>query len=198
MPFESVTGGVGEIPLRDGRSVDSEPQIESPGAQRSGALFAERYSHLKQIARRARNRENHTLNTTGLVHELFLKLKIGSDPVFGGALQFFSYAARAMRHILLDRAIRRSRTKFGGDVAHTDLSDAAVNRVATDPALAMQLDSALSALEQNDARAARTFELHYFIGLEIEKVAEVLGVSKRTADRDWRFARAFLSNHMEP
>lgn len=179
------------------RAVATAPVAQDrTGARRADALFTLTYSQLKQIARRTRNRDAHTLNTTGLVHELFLKLKLGSDPEFGANPQFFAYAARAMRHILLDRALRRSRTKLGGDVVHTELGDAMAQQVAADPAIAMQLDAALSALERDDARAAQAFELHYFGGLQIEKVAEVLGVSKRTADRDWRFARAFLSAQM--
>ena len=171
---------------------------ESPEGGRADELFATTYRQLKQIAHRERTRDNHTLNTTGLVHEVFLKLRTGADPDFGGAPQFIAYAARAMRHILLDRAIRKSRTKFGGGVVHTDVADpAAQQAVVTDPSLALQLDSALCVLEQADARAARTFELHYFAGLELDKVAEILGVSKRTVDRDWRFARAYLSKDMQ-
>jgi RNA polymerase sigma factor (TIGR02999 family) len=170
---------------------------EGPGSpSRSGELFSTTYRQLKQIAHRERTRDNHTLNTTGLVHEVFLKLRTGADPDFAGAPQFIAYAARAMRHILLDRAIRKSRTKLGGDVVHIDVADSAAQQVGTDPALALQLDSALRVLEQADARAARTFELCYFAGLELEKVAEILGVSKRTVDRDWRFARAYLGTQM--
>lgn len=198
----------GDMSLRSGNEmVDSCPsdehdEIDGGSFERSGqkndGLFSTTYWHLKQIARRTRSREAHTLNTTGLVHELFLKLRMGSNPEFDGKPQFFTYAARAMRHILLDRAIRRARTKLGGDVVHTDISDPSAQQAAIEPDLARQLDSALRVLEERDVRAARTFELHYFTGLEMEKVAEILGVSKRTADRDWRFARAFLSAHMEP
>ena len=171
----------------------SEPSAEAAG---TGERFSAAYRQLKQIAHRERARDNHTLNTTGLVHEVFLKLRAGADPDFASTPQFVAYAARAMRHILLDRAIRKSRMKLGGDVVHTDIDNAA-QHVATDPALALQLDSALTVLEKADARAARTFELHYFAGLELDKVAEMLGVSKRTVDRDWRFARAYLSTHMQ-
>jgi RNA polymerase sigma factor (TIGR02999 family) len=174
-------------------SPGSEP---APSGLGTGEMFSATYRQLKQIAHRERTRDNHTLNTTGLVHEVFLKLRAGADPDFAGTPQFVAYAARAMRHILLDRAIRKSRLKLGGDVVHTDIADAA-SQVSTDPALALQLDSALSVLEKADARAARTFELHYFAGLELDKVADMLGVSKRTVDRDWRFARAYLSTHMQ-
>lgn len=160
-------------------------------------LFSSTYGQLKQIAHRERRRDNHTLNTTGLVHEVFLKLRAGADPDFAEAPQFLAYAARAMRHILLDRAIRKSRAKLGGDVVITDIADPAAQQVSTDPTLALQLDSALTVLEGADARSARTFELHYFVGLELEQVAKILGVSRRTVDRDWRFARAYLSTRMQ-
>jgi RNA polymerase sigma factor (TIGR02999 family) len=176
---------------------DGAFQQEAQAPSRAGELFSATYRQLKQIAHRERTRDQHTLNTTGLVHEVFLKLRTGADPDFAGTPQFIAYAARAMRHILLDRAIRKSRTKLGGDVVHIDVDDAAAQQAVTDPALALQLDSALRVLEQADARAARTFELCYFAGLELEKVAEILGVSKRTVDRDWRFARAYLSTQMQ-
>lgn len=190
------TNGAGDPGSGDGHDAICR-DAKGDSTPRSDALFSNTYRHLKQIARRTRGRGAHTLNTTGLVHELFLKLRLGRNPEFGEKPQFFTYAARAMRHILLDRAIRRGRMKLGGDVVHTDVSDPSAQHVAVESELALQLHSALSLLDQQDARAARVFELHYFTGLEMEKVAEVLGVSKRTADRDWRFARAFLSAHLE-
>ena len=102
-----------------------------------------------------------------------------------------------MRFILTDAARRRSQPKRGGDLARLQLNDAAVDSIHVDPQLALQLDEALSALERNDVRAARVVELHYFAGLELNKVAQVLGVAKRTVDRDWRWARAFLAGHAE-
>jgi RNA polymerase sigma factor (TIGR02999 family) len=194
MSIESAGGAI-DFGLNDADGAATQEESRAPS--RSGELFSKAYRQLKQIAHRERARDNHTLNTTGLVHEVFLKLRMGADPDFAGVPQFIAYAARAMRHILLDRAIRKSRTKLGGDVKHVDVADSAAEQLVTDPALALQLDSALCVLEQADVRAARTFELHYFAGLELEKVAEILGVSKRTVDRDWRFARAYLGTQMQ-
>ena len=98
-----------------------------------------------------------------------------------------------MRHILTDAARRRMQPKRGGDQARLMLSDPAVDSVLVDPQLALQLDEALVALEREDARAAQVVELHYFAGLELQQVADTLGVARRTADRDWRYARAFLA-----
>ena len=175
----------------------SDPQ-PMPADDSADALFVTVYARLKAMAaRQLAGHRNATLDTTELVHELYLRMGQREALRFEHPAQFFSYAARAMRHVLLDRAIRKSRMKLGGDVAHTDILDPAAQQVATDPALALQLDSALGVLEKQDARAARTFELHYFAGLELDKVAQILGVSKRTVDRDWRFARAYLSSEMQ-
>ena len=197
MPIESAAGAV-DLDATDADVASSDLPFEPSAAagRDAGELFTATYRQLKRIAHRERTRANHTLNTTGLVHEVFLKLRTGADPDFAGTPQFIAYAARAMRHILLDRAIRKSRVKAGGDVVHTDISGGAAEQVGADPGLALQLDAALTELEQVDARAARAFELHYFAGLDLDEVADALGVSRRTIDRDWRFARAYLSTHL--
>jgi RNA polymerase sigma factor (TIGR02999 family) len=98
-----------------------------------------------------------------------------------------------MRHILADAARRRLQPKRGGDQARITLSDPVVDSVQVDPQLALQLDEALAALDNEDARAAQVVELHYFAGLDLQQVADTLGIARRTVDRDWRYARAFLA-----
>lgn len=168
----------------------------SAGADRAGeanGLFGNVYKQLKTMAHRELRRTNErTLNTTGLVHELYVRVCANRTIDFPGAAQFFSYAGRAMRHILIDRACRRIRPKCGGKAAHIDLTHGSVADVAIDPAVALQLDAALTALESRDARAAQVVELHYFAGLDFDQVADLVGVSRRTIARDWRYARAFL------
>jgi len=165
---------------------------------RLGDLFAKVYAPLKSIAQRELRRSgNPTLNTTALVHELYLKIGNGRDLSFAEAAQFFTYAARAMRHILLDRAYHRVRIKKGGGAVHVDINDPGIDPPSASPMLALQLDAALNALEAADQRAARVVELHYFAGLDLDRVAELLGVSRRTIDRDWRYARAFLFAHVD-
>jgi RNA polymerase sigma factor (TIGR02999 family) len=168
----------------------------SVGANHAGkatGLFSGVYKQLKSMARRELGRSgDRTLNTTGLVHELYVRVCAHRDIEFPGAAQFFSYAGRAMRHILIDRACRRIRPKCGGAAVHVDLTHASVATVAVDHMAALQLDAALSALECRDARAAQVVELHYFAGLDFDQVATLVGVSRRTIDRDWRYARAFL------
>ena len=155
------------------------------------AAFAAAYARLKAMAHRELARGSPgTVNTTELVHELYLRL--GDELSFGAPDQFFAYAARAIRHILVDRARHRLSFKAGGDLQTIALTDPAVDGVAVEPELALLLDRALDELSAANPRAARVVELHYFAGLGLEEVARLLGVVRRTVDRDWRQARAFL------
>lgn len=158
------------------------------------ALFTEVYGRLKAMAGRRRAGERPiSLNTTELVHETWLRMNSAHPAGFQAQAQFFAYAARAMRHILVDAARERAQLKSGGDQLRLSLTDPAVGTISVDPLLALELDAGLDALEQQDARAAQVLELHYFAGLPLERVAELLGIGLRTAHRDWRFARAFLT-----
>lgn len=171
----------------------------SPSSAASQTLFDEVYDRLKAMAgrQRARSGEPLTLGTTELVHELYLRMAHAGEKRFEEPVQFFAYAARAMRNILIDAARSRSQLKAGGDLQRISLTDPAVGAVEIDPAQALQLDSALALLEAEDARAARVVELHYFAGLSMQQIADLLGVVRRTVDRDWRYARAFLMAHIE-
>jgi RNA polymerase sigma factor (TIGR02999 family) len=165
-------------------------QSVSPTTDR---LFVEVYQRLKAMASRQRARAGGaTLNTTAIVHELYVKLCDEDGPAFAQPLQFFSYAARAMRTILIDSARRRlCRQRIGLDSA-TDAEQAAARAADASAEKALEIDAALRRLERDDPRAAQLVELHYFAGLSLPEVAEVLGVTTRTLNRDWRFARAFL------
>lgn len=168
---------------------------ESAPAVSSEAMFAEVYDRLKAMASRRRRAGDApmSLNTTELVHEAYLRMSSDKPLAFAAPAQFFAYAARAMRHILVDAARERAQLKAGGGQLRLSLTDPAVGAVGVDPLLALELDAGLTALEKHDERAARVLELHYFAGLPIETVAELVGISERTAHRDWRFARAFLA-----
>ena len=160
--------------------------------------FADVYLRLKAMAGRQRLRGGapDTLCTTELVHEVYLRMDDASCRP-GHQAQFFAYAARAMRHILTDAARRRLQLKRGGDQTRLELDDSAVDAVHIDPHLALHLDQALLALEREDARAAQVVELHYFAGLDLGQVAQTLGIARRTVDRDWRYARAFLAERAD-
>ncbi len=158
------------------------------------ALFTDVYMRLKAMAGAHLSRSSgDSINTTALVHELYLRMSNANDLNFGDQAQFFDYAAKAMRHILIDRARARFRAKRGG-------SDAVKVELRTDsPSLgdvtaerALEIDSALQTLEREAPRAAHIVELHYFAGLELNEIAQQLKISIRTVNRDWRFARAYL------
>ena len=166
----------------------------SPAVADLGAdtLFNEVYERLKAMASRELARsDGATLNTTALVHELYMKITTGHELTFAEPAQFFGYAAQAMRHILVDRARQRLRIKRGSGVVPVDIAS---NDVAADTTAehALELDEALKKLERDDPRAAQLVALHYFAGLPLPRIAEILGVTERTLSRDWRFARAFL------
>ena len=172
---------------------------EMPAGCSTDALFVEVYERLKAMASRrlAGQRRNGTLDTTELVHELYLRM--GDCPVlqFQEPAQFFAYAARAMRHLLINRARDRLRLRAGGRWNRVTLDDRNAQLAIETAEQALALDVALDALEQADARAARVVELRYFAGLSLEQVAGTLGLARRTIDRDWRFARAFIKARLE-
>ncbi|HJT97875.1 MAG TPA: ECF-type sigma factor [Rhodanobacteraceae bacterium] len=156
------------------------------------ALFVEVYERLKSMASRELARaDGATLDTTALVHELYVRLSSSRELAFDEPAQFFGYAAQAMRHILVDRARQRLRIKRGSGVAPVELDpDEAIADATAGQAL--ELDEALTKLERDNPRAAQLVALHYFAGLPLPRIAVILGVTERTLSRDWRFARAFL------
>lgn len=160
------------------------------------AAFTAAYERLKSMAHRELTRSKPgTISTTELVHELYLRLD--DELTFGAPDQFFAYAARAIRHILVDRARHRLSFRAGGDQQAVALTDPAADAVAIEPELALMLDRALDELAAANPRAAQVVELHYFAGLGLEQVAQLLGVVRRTVDRDWRQARAYLLSQVE-
>lgn len=163
------------------------------------ALFVEVYARLKAMAsRRLAARHHHdTLATTELVHELYLRMGERPELQFREPAQFFAYAARAMRHLLINRARDRLRLRAGGQWQRITLDDRNLQLAIDTAEQALELDAALDALEQADARSARVVELRYFAGLTLEQVADTLGLARRTIDRDWRFASAFIKARME-
>lgn len=157
-------------------------------------LVAQLYRQLRVLAHSERRRSDgpDTLHTTALVNELYLKLADAERLRFGEPRQFFAYAAQAMRHILLDRAKLQLRLKRGDERLRVSLTSPDAQAVAVDPNDAVVLDAALGELAGVDARAAQVVELHFFAGLGLQQIADLLGVHRRTVDRDWRFAAAFL------
>lgn len=160
-------------------------------------MFAAVYDRLKamagrQLARGARS----TLDTTAVVHELYLRMSAKHELRFEQPMQFFAYAARALRHLLADRARERLRQRAGGGWARVTMNDESDQFAIESAEEALGFEEVLLRLEQADARAARIVELIFFAGLTQEQVAEVLGLNRRTIGRDWRFARAFLKSEL--
>jgi RNA polymerase sigma factor (TIGR02999 family) len=166
-------------------------------AQSSDALFDAVYARLKAMAGRqlAHGPAQASLDTTALVHELYLRVSANRELAFNHPAQFFAYAARAMRHLLRDRARDRLRQRAGGDWQRVTLTGAEPIAISS-AEQALALDEALDRLAAADTRAAQVVELRYFAGLSLEQVAETLELARRTIDRDWRFARAFLHDQL--
>jgi len=152
------------------------------------------YPSLKQIAHaKLRNERSETLNTTGLVHEAYLKLVRYPDVKWRGRVHFFGAAAQTMRRILVDHARARSAAKREGE--HVSLTYAMPTQDAT-PEMLIEIDDALKRLEQERPRWVRVIECRYFGGLSIEETAEALGISHGTVSNDWRMARAWLQREL--
>ena len=173
-------------------------QIELGNAQAADQLLPLVYDELRKLAAAKLRHEKHgqTLDATALVHEAYLRL-IGPaerEPQhWDSSRHFFAAAAEAMRRILVESARRKKRVRHGGEFQRLDVDDAA-------PAISVQvpdddlltIHEALDELERSDSQAASVVKLHYFLGLSFAKAAELLGISERTAYRNWSYARAWL------
>ena len=152
------------------------------------------YDELRRLAaqRLAGEGPGHTLQPTALVHEAYLKLVgPGPQPAWNGRMHFFAAAAEAMRRILVENARRKKSLRRGGDRARLDLDDVQPTVPESDPDL-LALDGALTKLATNDKVKADLVQLRYFAGMTSAEAAQVLGISKATADRYWAYARAWL------
>ena len=151
------------------------------------------YQELRRLASsymRA-ERPNHLLQTTALVHEAYLRLVDQPEASYQTRSHFFAVAAQVMRHVLVDYARARCRTKRGGGELPVPLEDVAIiSEERAEEVIAV--DSALASLMAFDLRKGRIFELRHFGGLSVDEAAEVLNVSAATVARDWRMAKAWL------
>lgn len=165
------------------------------------ALMTAVYQDMRRLAMSHMDaeRNNHTLQPTALVHEAYVKLLGQRNTDWNDRLHFFSIASRIIRRILIDHARARDADKRGGDKTRVLLSDQDAATPARDVDL-LALDEALAELARLDEQQARIVELRYFGGCTIEEIAEVLNIGKRTVDRDWQAARAwlFVRLHDEP
>lgn len=186
MPPESrdiakeVTGAFGDIP---------------------GSAAADVYEQLRSLAQSwmRRERANHTLSATALVHEAYMKLGDQTKSAWSSPEDFFAAAATVFRHILVDHARAKMSLKRGGNAGRVTLSEVDSKGLAKEEAGPdlLELDEALRGLSAVDARAARVVELRYFGGVSVERTATLLEVSVKTVKNDWAFARAWLKTRLE-
>ena len=163
-------------------------------------LFPLIYGELRKVARRylGRERQNHTLQPTALVHEAWMKLQNERGGEWQGRTHGLALAAQAMRRLLVDHGRHQKRQKRGGGMQNVALDD--LLQAATTSGVPVEdlltLEAALTKLEAVDARAAQVVILRFFSGLSVPEVAEHLQVSSRTVEADWTHARAWLKREM--
>jgi RNA polymerase sigma-70 factor, ECF subfamily len=155
------------------------------------------YPELRRIAKRHMNREGaaHTLQTSALINEAYLKLVDQQNVKWQDRAHFFAVAAQVMRHILVDHARTRNYAKRGGGAPKLPLNEAAALTEQRAAEL-IALDDALRDLARLDARRSQIVELRFFGGLSLEETAEVMNTSPSTVQREWRAAKAWLHHTM--
>jgi RNA polymerase sigma factor (TIGR02999 family) len=157
------------------------------------------YDELRNLAHRymVQERGGHTLQTTALVNEVYLKFANRDGLRAQNRAHFLALAARQMRCILVDHARGHAREKRGGDAQKVPLDEAVI--VSNDRSAEMlALDEALNGLAKFDERKSRVAELRFFAGLTVEETAEALSISPETVNRDWRLAKAWLRKELQP
>ncbi len=156
-------------------------------------LLAAVYQELRRLAavRLSQEPAGQTLQATALVHEAYIRLVGVEDQSWEGRGHFFAAAAEAMRRILIEKARHKQRSKRGGDRRRIGLEDAtlAIEGPSED---VIAVDEALTKLAREDQVVADLVKMRYFAGLNLDQIAEILGISRRTADRYWAYARAWL------
>jgi RNA polymerase sigma factor (TIGR02999 family) len=173
--------------------------IEQGDPQAAEQLLPLVYDELRKLAAQklAHEKPGQTLQATDLVHEAYLRLVGDQDPGWNGRGHFFAAAAEAMRRILINRARDRGRLKRGGDRRRVEFEHLVDPAQAPDGAL-LDLDDALGRLAESYPRCAELVKLRIFAGLRLDEAAAALGISSRTADREWMFARAWLVDALGP
>lgn len=187
----------GEAVQRDGEVTRLLAELGRGGTGALDRLVPILYNELRQIARRHMRGERlgHTLDTTALVHEAYVKL-VGLDQMhWQNRAHFLAVAAQAMRRVLVDHAVGRRTQKRGGARQRVPLEDVPPGPEQPIETL-LALDAALCRLEAVDGRLTRVVECRYFGGMSVEETAQALQVSAATIKRDWSIARAWLNREL--
>lgn len=173
------------------------PHNGKPERDVTDDLFPAVYQQLRDLAHARMNREpsGHTLQTTALVHEVYLRLSQNNEPLWDNPRHFFAAAAEAMRRILIERARRQQSLKRGGNRDRVDL-DFVDKGEESEPSAMLVLDEALNELKSIDERLCQVVMLRYFTGLSVEETAAAMDTSPRTVKRDWAVARAWLCKRL--
>ena len=163
------------------------------------ALIPVVYQQLHAIAQgyMRRERDDHTLQPTALVNEVYMRLLNQRKVTWNDRTHFFVFAARIMRNILKDHARAHTADRRGGGIMHLPMSDE-LAWVGTSPEQLLDLNRALDKFELLDARKAQLVELRFFLALTMDEAADVLGISLATAERDLKFARSWLHRELNP
>jgi RNA polymerase sigma factor (TIGR02999 family) len=182
---------VGEVT----RIVDGLEPADPKGCEQ---LLSVVYNQLRRLAahKLAHEAPGQTLQPTALVHEAWLRLSQQSRSDWKNQDQFYAVAAEVMRRILVDRARRHRTRKHGGDLERVEM-DAVEVPFATDDGLVLQVHDALERLAVHDREKAEVVKLRFFVGLENGQIATLLGVSEKTVQRHWSFAKAWLARAMQ-
>ncbi len=173
--------------------------IEQGDPTAAGQLLPLVYDELRKLAAQKMAQENpgQTLQATALVHEAYLRLvDVEKAEHWKSRGHFFGAAAEAMRRILVENARRKGREKHGGQLQRVALEELRVG-VDSPPDELLSLDETLGELAKSDPQTAELVKLHCFAGLSIEQAADILGISPRTAYRDWAYARAWLFRNIQ-
>ena len=172
--------------------------VEDCDPQSADQLLPLVYEELRRVAthRMAQQPAGHTLQATALVHEAFLKLMGNAGHTWANRRHFFATASEAMRHILVDRARRKTAVKHGGRQAHFQLDDVTIAGEAPDENV-IRVNDALERLAAQDPVAAELVKLRFFGGFTFAQAAELLEISERTAKRLWAYARAWLYDEIQ-
>jgi RNA polymerase sigma factor (TIGR02999 family) len=174
-------------------------QIESGDPSAAEQLLPLVYEELRKLAaaKLAQEKPGQTLQATSLVHEAYIRLvDVEKAQHWNSRGHFFGAAAEAMRRILVESARRKCRKKHGGQLQRVAIEELRVG-LDSPPDQLLHFDETLGELAKSDAQSAELVKLHCFAGLSIEQAADILGISPRTAYRDWTYARAWLFKNIE-
>lgn len=184
---------------------DLTAQLQAPDGERAAAaaaVYGQLQGQLHRIARarlgQAAVDGDSALGATALVNEAFLRMFGGPLPAFENTEHFLAYAARTMRSVVVDMARARLAARRGGGAHHTQLGTTLGERLAAPDDEVLDVDAALTTLQQRQPRLAQVVELRYFAGLSDAEIAAMLGVTERTVQRDWVKARLLLAQALRP